>query len=164
MLFYLRYTVLLIIVVFMEATLGQRFSIGGIRPDFALALVIYAGLSGGGARGCVVGFVVGLLRGCSQPVWLGLDALLLSLVGFVAASTSPMVNRSHPFVQAILIGLNLLLYDLIRDLVVAESIPRALLIWVTSAPLSALYTALLIPTAVALLPRILIREKSRGLS
>jgi rod shape-determining protein MreD len=163
-LFYFRYTVLLFIAVFLEATLGQRFAIGGIRPDISLALVVYAGLSGGGARGCVVGFVVGLLRGVAQPMFLGLDALLLGLIGFATATTSPMINRSHPIVQGILIGASLLIYDLIRDLVVAETIPRALLVWVTSAPLSALYTGLLVSTSVAIMPRILMGEKKRGIS
>ena len=162
--FYFRYTLLFVLAVFMEATLGQRFSVNGIRPDFGLALVVYAGLSAGGARGVLVGFVVGLLRGLTQPVFLGLDALLLALVGFGAATTSPMVNRSHPFVQGILIGVNLLLYDLIRDLVVAETIARAILVWVSTAPFSAIYTGLLIPAAVAILPRFLIKEKKRGIS
>lgn len=163
--FYLRYLLLTSIVMLLEATIVPRIAIGGIRPDLGLAVVVYAGLSGGGKGGVLVGFFVGILRGCGEPGWLGLEALLLSLVGFAAAYTSPMVNREHPLVQAGLIALLLIAHDLLRALVLTSgSLPRALLFWLSASPAAALYTAILVPLAAALLPRILVGESRRALS
>ncbi len=163
--FYIRYIFLFAIVVFFDSTIGTRFSYNLIRPDFSLALVVYAGLSGGGARGCLIGFLVGLLRGCGEPQLMGLESLLMALVGFGSAGTSPMVNRSHPFVQAILIAIMLLAHDLIRILVVMpDSFLHSLWYWICCSPAAALYTALVVPAAVALLPRLFGQEGRRALS
>jgi len=130
-----------------------------------MALVVYAGLSGGSTKGSLIGFFVGLLRGCAEPQWLGLESLLLSVVGFGAGATSPMVNRSHPFVQAILIALMLLAHDLIRVVVVMQdSFLRALWFWICYSPAAALLTAILVPAAVAILPRLFGQERKRAIS
>ncbi len=163
--FYLRYLVLTFVVLLLDATLVHRLAIGSVRPDLGLALVVYAGLAGGGRGGTLFGFLVGLVRGCAQPEWLGVDALLFSLVGFGAAYTSPMVNREHPLVQAGLIALLLMGHDLLRALIVTSaSLPRTLLLWLSVSPAAALYTGLLVPLAVALLPRVLMGDSRRALS
>jgi rod shape-determining protein MreD len=163
--FYLRYLVLTFAVVLLEATIVERIAIGAVKPDLGLALVVYAGLAGGGRGGTISGFLVGLIRGTAQPEWLGVDALLLSLVAFAAAYTSPMVNRNHPLVQGGLIALLLLGYDLVRVLVVTSfALPRALLLWLSVSPAAALYTGLLAPLAVAILPRLLWGETRRAVS
>ncbi len=163
--FYLRYLLLIFAVVLLESTVAQRLALGPVRPDFALALVVFAGLFGGGRGGVIVGFVVGLLRGCAEPHWLGLEALLLCLVGFAAGSTSPMVNREHPVMQAMLIGLLLLAHDLVRVLVAGtDGLWRSLLVWLSVSPAAAIYTALLVPLAVLIFPRLLGRGKTRALS
>ncbi|MCK4302942.1 MAG: rod shape-determining protein MreD [Candidatus Eisenbacteria sp.] len=157
--FYLRYLLLIFAVTLLEATVVPRISIGGIRPDIGFALVIYAGLSGGMKGGLLVGFVVGLLRGCADPGWLGLESLLLAGVGFAAGSTARSVNRGNPLVQTILLALLLLGHDLIRALVITSGAPgRALLYWLRVSPATALYTALLVPGVVALMPRVFLED------
>lgn len=163
--FYLQYLVLIFITLLLESTVGVRLTLFGIRPDFSLALVVFAGLSGGGRGGVIIGFVVGLVRGCADPAWFGLDALLLSLVGFAAGSTSPMVNREHPFVQAGLIALLLLGHDLLRILIThADALLTGLLLWLKISPLAALYTGVLVSAAVAILPRIIMGRSHRAVS
>lgn len=163
--FYVRYILLLFVVSLLESTVGHRLAIGGIRPDFGLALVVYAGLAGGGRGGTFVGFLLGMVRGCTEPSWLGLETLLLSAVGFAAACTSPMVNREHPLVQGGLIAAMILVHDLIRFLVLSgASLSRALPLWVSISPGSAAYSGLLIPLAVAILPQILVRGDRRAVS
>lgn len=163
--FYLQYLALIFIATLLEGTVGPRIALFGVPPDFSLALIVFAGLSGGGRGGTIVGFVVGLLRGCADPAWFGLDALLLSLVGFAAGSTSPMVNREHPLVQAGLIALLLLGHDLFRILIThADAFLAGLLLWLKISPLAALYTGLLVSTAVAILPRIIMGGSRRAVS
>ena len=163
--FFFRYLVLIFGVTLLENTLGMRLAIGPVRPDLSLALVVYAGLGGDWRSGVIVGFVVGLLRGVGQPAWLGLDSLLLSLVGFAAASTSQMVNRNHPLVQGVLIFLLFMVYDLLRGLVIMRpAVGQALLWWITVSPAAALYTGILVPAGVALLPRVLCGGMRRAIS
>ncbi len=149
--FFLQYILLTFVVMLFEATVVPRIGILGVTPDLGLALVVYAGLAGGGGGGTLIGLLIGLLRGSLEPEWLGLDVLLLSAVGFAAAYTSPKVDRDHPVVQGILIALLLLGHDTVRVLAITEfSLARAIPLWLSSAPGTALYTGILVPTAVHL--------------
>jgi len=151
----LRYILASFVVLLLEGTVVNRIAVGGARPDLGLALVVYAGLFHRVRGGVLVGLLIGLLRGCAEPEWMGLEALLLSLVGFVAGVASTTVNRGHPLVQALLLALLLGAHDLVRAFVVTSaSLPRALGFWWHSAPPAAVYTAFLAPLAVWLLPRL----------
>ena len=161
----LRVLITTFAVLLLQGTVASRISIAGMHPDLALAWVVYAGLFGGRRRGVLVGLLVGLLRGCMDPEWLGLEGALLSLVGFVAGSTSSGVNRSHPLVPAVLICLLLLAHDLVRAFVVVGGSPGdALAQWVRYSLGTALYTALLVPPVVAFLPWCLPHRGRRVLS
>ncbi len=161
----LRDLAITLAVLLLEGTVGSRIAWRGVRPDFALAWVVYAGLFGGPRRGTLIGLLVGLLHGCTDPEWLGLESLLLSLVGFAAGCTSPVANRSHPIVQGTMIVMLLLMHDLVRAFVITSaSVGDALLLWVQRSPATALYTVLVVPAAVAMLPRLFQRRRTRGLS
>ncbi len=159
-----RYLVAIFCVLLLDGTVGVRMAIAGIRPDFALALVVYAGLYHGRPVGVGVGFLVGLLRGCAEPEWFGLEALLLPWVGFAAGSTSALLNRAHPYLQAFLIGLLLMAHDLVRALIVTAVIPAdALSLWASSSPATAVYTAVVVPLAVLWLPQLFLGRRARAL-
>ena len=163
--FYLRYLFLLFGITLLESTVGQRLVLGTVHLDLSLALVVYAGLYGGGRGGVIIGFTVGLLRGCAEPAYLGLESLLLACVGFAAAGASPMVNREHPLVQAVLIALLLLAHDLVRVLVVGSGgVWRNLLVWLAVSPATAAYTGVVVPLAAALLPRLFRKGVRRAVS
>ncbi|MBM3317894.1 MAG: rod shape-determining protein MreD [Candidatus Eisenbacteria bacterium] len=159
-----RYLVAIFAAFLLEGAVASRLAVGGAHPDLGLALVVYAGLFHGRPLGVGVGFLVGLLRGCLEPEWFGLEALLLPWVGFAAGSTSNVLNRSHPILQGILIAALLLLHDLARAGVLAGASPAgALALWVSEAPGTALYTALVVPPAVLWLPRLLAGRGGRAL-
>jgi rod shape-determining protein MreD len=163
--FYWRYLLLTFLALLLDATVARRIAIGPVRPDFGLALVVYAGLLGGCRAGILFGFLIGLIRGCAQPDWLGFDPLLLSLVGFAAACTSSMVNRKHPLTQGSLIAVLLLGHDLLRAVVVSSGdVLGALALWIRVAPASAILTAVLVPAAVAFLPPVLLGDSRRAFS
>jgi len=160
--FYRRALLMLFVVALLEGTVARRLAIGGLRPDLGLALVVYAGLFGGPRGGTLLGLLVGLLRGCLDPQWLGLSSLLLSGVGFTAGCTSPNVNRASPIVQGLMLGWLLLGHDFLRALVISGFAPAdALARWVNESLGTALYTAILVPILVALVPRLWRRRPGR---
>jgi len=163
--FYLRYVAATFGVLLLEGTIVRRVAIAGARPDLLLALVVYAGLAGGGRGGVAIGLLIGLLRDCADPERFGLEVLLMSLVGFAAGSTSPVVNRTHPLVQALLIVFLLLGHDLARALAVTSFAPaEALGLWLRASPPAALYTAIIASLAAALLPHLWAGGHGRGFS
>lgn len=154
MLFYLRYAAACFLVLLLDATVFSRLAIAGIRPDLSFALVVIAGFGGNRRGGVLIGFLVGLLRGCADPAHFGLEALLLSLAGFAAGTTSPTINRAHPVMQGAVIALLLLAHDFLRALAVTSfALGEALLLWLRYAPGSALYTALVVAIGMMALPR-----------
>jgi rod shape-determining protein MreD len=154
--FYLRYTLLIGLVALLDSAVMPRVAIAGIRPDLGLALVAYAGLFGGPRAGLLLGFLMGAVRGGLDPQWFGLEALLLSLVGFTAGFTSPKVNRAHLVVQGVLLGGLLLAHDLVRALVVsAPRFEHALGLWASVSLATALYTAAVVPIGQTVLARVL---------
>lgn len=160
---YLRYLLIVFAAVLLEGTVGSRIAIHGIAPDVSLAVVVLAGLWSGARIGVLVGFLIGLLRGCVDPEWMGLEALLLSIVGFAAGSTSPMVNRRSGIMQGLLIAGLLLAHDLVRALVISGFSPAdAFSLWIGASPGTALYTAIIVPLAIAWIPRIWSRRGAYG--
>lgn len=163
--FYSRFLLLSLVALLLDATVARRLALGPMRPDFGLAVVVYAGLGGGCRAGLFFGFLIGLVRGCAQPDWLGFDPLLLALVGFAAACTSPRANRKHPLTQGGLIALLLLAHDLLRSLVVSSGdIGGALAVWLRASPGSAVLTAVLVPAALIYLPPVLLGDSRRAFS
>ena len=160
--FYWRYLLLTFLALLLDATVAHRLAFGPVLPDFGLALVVYAGLLGGCRAGIVFGFLIGLVRGCVQPEWLGFDPLLLALVGFGAACTSAKVNRKHPLAQGGLIALLLRAHDLLHALVVsAGDVAGAFVLWLRGAPASAVLTAVLVTAAATYLPPVLLGGSRR---
>lgn len=163
--FYWRYLLLTFVALLLDATVARRLAIGPIRVDFGLAVVVYAGLLGGCRAGIVFGALVGLIRGCGEPDWLGLTLLLMCLVGFAAACTSATVNRKHPLTQGGLIAVLLLGHDLLRAAVVsAGDIGGALALWFRAAPASAVLTAAVVTAAATFLPPVLLGDSRRAFS
>lgn len=155
MLFYLRYLVGSFLVLLVEGTVFARLAIAGIRPDLSLAVVVMAGFGGSVRGGVVIGFLIGLLRDCADPERMGLETLLLSLVGFAAGCTSAMINRAHPIMQGAVIALLLLAHDFVRCLAVTSfALGEALLLWLRYSPGSAVYTAVVAAAAMMILPRL----------
>ncbi len=163
--FYWRYLLLTFVALLLDATVARQLAIGPIRIDFGLATVVYAGLFGGCRAGIVFGSLMGLVRGCADPDWLGVALLLMCLVGFAAACTSSMVNRKHPFTQGGLIAVLLLGHDLLRAAAVSSGdVVGGLAMWLRAAPASAVLTAVIVPAAATFLPPVLLGDARRAFS
>ena len=87
--FYLVLTVLVFLL--LQAVLADRIAIGSVAPDFVLLVVLFFALYRGSVRGAVFGFVVGFLEDLGNPEYLGLNALVKSVMGFLVGEAGRKV-------------------------------------------------------------------------
>lgn len=79
----LRFAFVLLVVITMQAALGQRLVVAGASADVVLLLAVAAGIVGGPEEGALVGFIAGLfwdLAVVQTP--LGLSSLAFAAAGF----------------------------------------------------------------------------------
>ena len=116
----------------------------GVHADAMLLLAICAGLSGGPARGAVVGFAAGLLADVMLPGTMGISALAYAMVGFgVGAVQDSVISTSRAMsvvFTALASAVGVLLYALLAQLLGQRSLsdPRLLQIVGIVALLNAL--------------------------
>jgi len=110
--------VLLLVVILLlgftiQSSLVVKISILGIRPDLLLAIVIYLGLLKGPIPASITGFVVGLVVDLSTTHLLGINALSMSVAGFVAGNVWVNINRESFLAQFLVLFLISLLHDVL---------------------------------------------------
>jgi rod shape-determining protein MreD len=105
-------TVLLVVLI-LQATMAQRISIAGVKPDLLVAFVVYFAWMRGPVSGVAAGFTVGLLQDLDAPGPLGLNALAKTVVGFLVAKAGFRVHRSNVGVRFFFFLLAMLVHDVI---------------------------------------------------
>ncbi|HID10732.1 MAG TPA: rod shape-determining protein MreD [Candidatus Latescibacteria bacterium] len=108
---YVRDLLLVLCTLLLQSTLGPRFEIGGIVPDFLVLSVLCGALSKGEVWGTWLGFLGGFLRDAYAPDHFGLNALSLSIVGFVVGRGRGKVGTEYLLVRAGVCGTAVLLHD-----------------------------------------------------
>jgi rod shape-determining protein MreD len=109
----LRDTLVLLVVLILQATVVHRIAVAGVRPDLLVAFVVYFGWVRGPIPGVVGGFSVGLLQDLDAPGPLGLNALAKTVVGFIVAKAGFRVHRSNLGVRFFFFLLAMLVHDVI---------------------------------------------------
>jgi rod shape-determining protein MreD len=66
-----------------QAALAPRIGFGQIEPDFVMLVVMVVALYRGAIFGAMLGFVVGFVQDLGNPEFLGLNALIKTVLGFV---------------------------------------------------------------------------------
>ena len=90
-----RWAVVIAAVFVLQIGLVSQIRIFGIIPDMMVVLAVCAGLTGGGQRGAVVGFWIGLLFDLPRTEHpLGLSALAYCLVAFIVGVAQVVVLQS----------------------------------------------------------------------
>lgn len=79
--FYLM--LLVLILMLMQSIAADRISFGEIAPDFLLLVVLFYSLHRGAVKGAFFGFILGLAQDLGNPTFLGLNALLKSITGYL---------------------------------------------------------------------------------
>jgi len=144
----------MLLAVLIELTVLSRLGIPGATPDLVVVCVVALALALGPAPGAVAGFVGGLLLGLAPPAdgVLGVSALVLALIGFLAGKVVDPRDRSIWVIMGIVglstsgavLGTAVLNAILGSDRVMWEVVPGLALS-------SALYGVLLAPLVVPLI-------------
>jgi rod shape-determining protein MreD len=71
-----------------------RLRVVGVMPDLMLLLAVAGGITGGPARGAVVGFVSGMAVDLFLLTPLGLSALVFSVIGYCVGTAQTGILRT----------------------------------------------------------------------
>jgi len=98
--------ILLFISLLLQSTVLHRLSIAGAYPDLILVVTIMIGLLRGTGYGAAVGFIGGLLQDILIGRFIGMNALVKMIVGYLVGLTEEKVFKENfitPF-AAVLLG------------------------------------------------------------
>lgn len=101
----LRWPLVVLLALVIQASLAPDVRVFGVHPDVLMAVAVAAGVAGGGERGALAGFAVGLAADLvllQTPV--GLGALTFCLVGFAAGSVQSAMLRSSRWLGPVTAG------------------------------------------------------------
>ena len=73
------------------------FTIGGVKPDLILIIVVYLGLMKGSDVGCVSGFLFGLVEDAYSGMYFGTNALAKTVLGFLCGMTGKRLYTQSLF-------------------------------------------------------------------
>lgn len=100
-----RNVLLLVVAFVVQTTWIQALEVAALKPDVLLLVLIHIALRAGSTEGTIMGLAVGFLQDIHMPADLGLNALVMSLVGFaVGYCRSGMVADSIQVQVAIIFG------------------------------------------------------------
>jgi len=122
----------------------DSLAIGKIAPDFPIMIVVVFALYRPVIEGTIFGFVIGFVQDLYNPVLMGLNALLKSIMGYVLGEVgSRTVPEGAPFL-ALVLFLSHLTHDLLYMFVYFKlHLLQIMSIFFTETLPSALYTAVL---------------------
>jgi rod shape-determining protein MreD len=101
------YLVILLLMVPVQATLLNPLSIGGIKPDLALALLFIIGLIAGPVEGAFAGMGMGLIQDIGSASLIGFTGLSRGLVGLLAGLLGRRVlDIDNPVIVLFLVALS----------------------------------------------------------
>ena len=97
---YVRDLLTVLCALLLQSTLGPKLEVGGIAPDLLVLSVLCGALSKGEIWGTGLGFLGGFLRDAYVPDHFGLNALSLSVVGFMGGRARGKVGTEYLLVRA----------------------------------------------------------------
>lgn len=100
---YLIMTGLILAGAVLQSTLLNKLALVGVKPDLILLVVVFLGLFKGPTAGAIVGFSAGLIYDLTSSSLFGMNALSLTLVGFLVGLTRTRVYGENIVVQVALV-------------------------------------------------------------
>lgn len=100
-----RWTLVLVTTMVLQLGLMSQISINGVVPDLMMTIAVCAGLAGGAQRGAIVGFWAGMLFDLARPGPVGISALAMCLVAFLAGIVQVIVVQSGRLMSMALVAL-----------------------------------------------------------
>ena len=100
-----RWAVVIAVTFVLQMGLISQIRIFGVIPDVMVVLAVCAGLSGGGQRGAVVGFWIGLIFDLPRTEHpLGLSALAYLLIAFAVGVAQVVVLQSGRIISTAIVA------------------------------------------------------------
>jgi rod shape-determining protein MreD len=99
---YLIMTAVILASVVLQSILLNHLTIVGAKPDLILLVVVFLGLFKGSTGGAMAGFCGGLIYDLMSSSLLGLNALSLTLVGFLVGLIHGKVYGENIVLQVVL--------------------------------------------------------------
>jgi len=82
----------------LEATLLEFFRIAGVKPDLLLLLLLFYALETGAGRGTALGLLYGLMEDLYTGRFVGLNAVIKMLLGYLFGWGRDRLNADNPWV------------------------------------------------------------------
>lgn len=162
-----RLYITLIITLLLESTFLNLVSIGNIRPNLILILVIFIGLHSDWRESLEAGMVGGLLRGIASTDPIGMNLIILGLCGLFASYCKNKVYKENFLTQIILtllMAAALNVCSLFTNIVIKNLELAGVNLMFTSIKtivLLSLYTSLFSPPAFIFLKKLLRVKESK---
>lgn len=109
-----------------RGTIGDLMQIAGVKPDLLTTVVVYWSLALGPILGTMAGFAVGLVADAELGHGLGVQAGLLSLVGFLVGQLGRGLVKENLLMQGALVAACTLVLASSRILLTAGGNPAVL--------------------------------------
>jgi rod shape-determining protein MreD len=128
--------------VLFQTFIAEAVTIGGIKLDLSVVILVYVALSRGPISGLIFGFIIGLLADVFTPQALGWGALVKCLIGFSVGSFKDSLYLDSWYSKGGMIFFVLILNDLLYYVFAGGLNASLLETLVRYTLLSALYTSL----------------------
>lgn len=128
-----------------QTSLLRYVSIGGVRPDLVLIIVVYLGLIRGADIGSLSGFFFGLFEDAFSGTFLGANALSKTIIGFLCGLLGKRLYTQSYFSHALSIGLGTVI-----DILLLSSIHGFSSRWQTLLVYEMLYNLVSCPFVIAI--------------
>lgn len=129
-----------------RGVLGDLIEIRDVQPDLLTLVVVYWALALGPVPGTLAGFIVGLVADAELGRGLGVQAGLLSIVGFTVGQAGKRLVKENLLMQAALLASSTIVLAASRILLASGGDPGSLFSTAWGQILGqALYTAVLGP-------------------
>jgi len=90
---------------------GPLIDIKGVAPDFSIIALVMLSLAAGAGPATVGGFLVGLVQDLSNPMLLGLQALIKSTLGYSLGSIRGRLVFGMPLVEGLVVAIAVFAHD-----------------------------------------------------
>lgn len=133
--------ILLLVVVF-QSFFSDALRLANVKLDLPLLLVVFIGLTRGPNEGLIHGFLIGLLVDVLTPHFLGLNALIKTILGYLVGNFRENLFLESIYFKGLLIFLALVFNDLVYYAVYSGVDLSAMLgVIFFSSVLSGIYTS-----------------------
>lgn len=107
----LLYGLLFLVSIVLQSTILHFFEIGGAKPDLLLVFVVLLAILKGKKAGASIGFFFGLLEDLVIGKYIGMQALIKMITGFLIGYLHGTIFQENLAVPIIAAGLGTVLHD-----------------------------------------------------